>query len=56
MQVRRFEFEQERRTERRAEPSEEAYARPAMRAAPERDGDDPRDDETIDEPGYGHGV
>ena len=52
MQVRPFELEPEPRTD----PPEETAARPAMRATREGEGEEPRDDETIDEPGYGHGV
>ena len=29
---------------------------PVMRASPEREPDDPRQDEALEEPGYGHGV
>ena len=34
----------------------DANVRPEMRASPQRDEDDQRHDESIDEPGYGHGV
>ena len=29
---------------------------PVMRASPDRDAEDPRQDDALEEPGYGHGV
>jgi hypothetical protein len=40
----------------RAEPRRDAEPTPEMRASPRDDDDDQRAGETIDEPGYGHGV
>lgn len=39
-----------------ARPRADADVRPEMRASPRRDDEDPRHEEDIDEPGYGHGV
>ena len=39
-----------------ARPRADADVRPEMRASPRRDDENPRHEEDIDEPGYGHGV
>ncbi len=42
--------------DRRHEERDEAAVRPEMRASPADDSKDTRAEETIEEPGYGHGV
>jgi hypothetical protein len=40
----------------RPQPPPDAVAQPEMRAAPRKEREDKRADETIEEPGYGFGV
>lgn len=56
MQVRRFEFEVGHPAEAPPGQPPEADPREAMRAAPSGEDDDRGTDESIEEPGYGHGV
>jgi hypothetical protein len=56
MQVNRFEMEPKGPAERRTEPRPEDRPAPTLRASDSGDGEDQRRDETIEEPGYGHGV
>jgi len=42
--------------DRRQEQRQNAAAQPEVRAAPRDQDEDPRAEDTIDEPGYGHGV
>lgn len=52
MQVSPFVFEPDRSPE----PADEPGASPIVRASPTSDDDDQQRDESIEEPGYGHGV
>ena len=38
------------------EPPHDGAVTPAVRASPHEDREDPRTEDTLDEPGYGHGV
>jgi hypothetical protein len=57
MPVSPFEPDANRRpTDGRHPPGHDAAVRPEMRAAPREEREEQRADETIEEPGYGHGV
>ena len=56
MQVRRFELEMERPGGSPSGSRPEPASREVVRAAPEPEPDDQRIRDTIEEPGYGHGV
>lgn len=56
MQVRRFEFEGAQAAEKPQEPRADGDGPAPMRASPPREDDERRNEDTLEEPGYGHGV
>jgi hypothetical protein len=56
MEPSRFEVEAEPPDEGRREPRKDPAPRAAVQASADGEGEDQQRDETIEEPGYGHGV